>query len=80
MVVWPGWMGVVLARLLGLRAAYCSGAVVPVPLPAYAAPVALSVRTYLPPDVRMPMGVLTGSAGPVRGGGGEAAEHQARCY
>ena len=33
MVVWPGWMGLVLLGLLGLMAVYCSGLVVPLPLP-----------------------------------------------
>jgi hypothetical protein len=44
-VVSYGWMGLLLLRLSGWKARYCSGGVPPLPLPAVAGLLALSVRT-----------------------------------
>ena len=49
----PGWMGSVLLTLPGWYGVYCSGKLVPLPLPRYAGVVLLSLRTGTPGRLTM---------------------------
>jgi hypothetical protein len=70
-VVWPGSTGLRSLVLVEWYATYCSGAVVPLPLLAYASALLLSLRTNAPEAPSRLRGVSTGMEGPDQVEGGQ---------